>query len=95
MKKRIIKKRQTIKQKEEGNKQTYYQKWMNEHSRGKNSNGNTNTQIVKNEIKTHKQSFKIREMDKMDEMPICEMIKCSLANTLCVIPMLFKPLVWK
>jgi hypothetical protein len=26
MKKRIIKKRQTIKQKEEGNKQTYYQK---------------------------------------------------------------------
>jgi hypothetical protein len=36
---------------------------------------------------------KSREMDVTDEMPICEVIKCSLIDTLCIIPMLFKPLV--
>jgi hypothetical protein len=49
-----------------------------------------NSEKWKKKKKKNRQSFKIKEMD---EMPICEMIKCSLANTLRIIPMLFEPLV--
>jgi hypothetical protein len=40
-----------------------------------------------------KKSREMNAMDVMDEMSICETIKCSLANTLCVIRVLFRPLV--
>jgi len=36
---------------------------------------------------------KVIKLGEMHEMTICEMIKCSLTNTLCVILMLFETIV--